>query len=102
MSNGLIDNIRVGLLCCAQYTDDSWYRARIINCIENADTQTAEVVYVDFGNKDLVPKKRLRKLHKKYTDVPMMSVKCSLDGVEPNKVVKKQQISDFIRFSYPG
>ena len=83
LTDGIVENIRVGLLCCAQFTDDdSWYRARIIDCIETTETQTAQVVYIDFGNKEYVPKGRLRRLKKQHADTPMMSVKCSLDGVE--------------------
>ena len=46
--------------CCTMFNSDGcWYRAKVIG-LPMADT--AEVEYVDYGNKCVVPRTALRKL----------------------------------------
>lgn len=42
--------------CCAQYTDDSWFRACILDYVEQSEQMS--VFYVDYGNEETVPKAR--------------------------------------------
>jgi len=50
---------KVGSLCCARFSqDDEWYRAKVV---ERRKTEFV-VVFVDYGNKDLLKADRLRPL----------------------------------------
>lgn len=49
----------------AQFTvDNTWYRAEIINIIPQS--KKAEVQYVDFGNKEIIPFSKIRQLAKEF------------------------------------
>ncbi|KAK5646934.1 hypothetical protein RI129_005398 [Pyrocoelia pectoralis] len=51
--------IQVGLMCCAKYRDDLYYRARVTN-ISALCQNFVEVHFVDYGNKDILPISSLR------------------------------------------
>lgn len=56
---------RVGLVCSAQFSaDQQWYRARVRRLI---GSQSAEVLYLDYGNSETLPLSRLRPLPEKFT-----------------------------------
>ena len=68
-----------GASCAAMFTEDgSWYRAEIMK--ESGDT--AEVLFIDFGNRDTPPKSAIRSLTAELVRVPKLSIKCALHGVE--------------------
>ena len=47
----------VGMPCCAQFTfDDCWYRGEIIQLQNSGDS--VGVLYVDYGNSEIVPLSR--------------------------------------------
>jgi hypothetical protein len=49
-------NIQTGTLCAAQYTvDDAWYRARVT---KGTGPDSYEVVFVDYGNGEVLPRSR--------------------------------------------
>ncbi|XP_078617663.1 RING finger protein 17-like isoform X1 [Branchiostoma floridae x Branchiostoma japonicum] len=90
-----VDNLAVGDLCLAQYSfDHKWYRGRIRTISggisdDSSDggtdkkEPTVEVAYVDYGNSELVPVRRLRKMPKRFQDIPEMSMCCSLVDIVP-------------------
>ena len=52
---------KAGDVVAARFTeDDEWYRARIRR--NDREKQQAEVVYVDYGNSEVIPWSRLRPL----------------------------------------
>lgn len=54
-------NLQIGVLCCAKYIDDKYYRARITNN-DSRCQGTVEVNFIDFGNRDMVPIANLRSI----------------------------------------
>ncbi|ORY04194.1 hypothetical protein BCR34DRAFT_604950 [Clohesyomyces aquaticus] len=61
LNNKPLDNPKAGEYVAAKFTaDDVWYRARIRR--NDREAKKAEVVYIDFGNSELIPWSRLRKL----------------------------------------
>ncbi len=57
----------VGKPCVARYsTDESWYRATITSLME--DQQQAEVLFVDFGNKDVVAFSELKEIQQELME----------------------------------
>jgi staphylococcal nuclease domain-containing protein 1 len=56
-----VANPKAGEFVAAKFTaDDTWYRARIRR--NDREAKKAEVVYIDFGNSELIPWSRLRPL----------------------------------------
>ena len=81
------------MFCCAQFTeDDAWYRARITEMKTQGDTPQAHVIYVDFGNNEILPVSRLRMLRREHAELPMIAVLCALDGALPTGGVRKELI----------
>lgn len=54
-----MDNIAVGVLCCAKYKDGVYYRARVVNT-EMLHQNLVEVHFIDYGNRDFVTVMNLR------------------------------------------
>jgi len=60
-NQGLPNPPKAGDFVAAKFTaDDEWYRARIRR--NNRDAKEAEVVYIDYGNSEVIPWSRLRPL----------------------------------------
>ncbi|GFT20671.1 tudor domain-containing protein 1 [Nephila pilipes] len=73
-----IHNPCVGYACCAKFSEDNnWYRAEVINLEET----TAEVLFVDYGNINSVPKDTLKPLDPKFLDIPPYAIRCKLNGI---------------------
>ncbi|XP_078488797.1 uncharacterized protein LOC100178786 isoform X2 [Ciona intestinalis] len=78
------DKIKSGDTCVAYYLPDHlWYRAEIIK----VDKNTAQVVYLDYGNLREVDVKDLRKLISPFDQLPFYAVKCSLYGTVQDVIV---------------
>ena len=57
-------------VCVAQFSeDDAWYRAQVIGL---PGRRRVQVRYVDFGNMELVPYWKLRKITEKFMRLPTM------------------------------
>ncbi|KAL3883135.1 hypothetical protein ACJMK2_029428 [Sinanodonta woodiana] len=71
-----------GLACCAQFSfDQCWYRALIVDKDDSAGQVL--VLYVDYGNSELVSLDRLRCLPPKYMSLPAQAVRCKLHDISP-------------------
>ncbi|XP_077977103.1 RING finger protein 17-like [Glandiceps talaboti] len=86
----LVEDVDVGELFCSQYNvDRHWYRARVKSIVDTNDNDSGEemveVVYVDYGNTEIVPISRLRKLKTKYLNSPELAVHCSLVDIVPTE-----------------
>ncbi|XP_023243229.1 tudor domain-containing protein 1-like [Centruroides sculpturatus] len=80
-SDHLIVAPEIGMICVAQYSlDKQWYRAQIISLPGSAKV---EVFYVDFGNTEILPYKKLRKIADDYIKLPCQAVKCALVDIAP-------------------
>jgi staphylococcal nuclease domain-containing protein 1 len=64
-SAGLPGPPKAGEFVAARFTaDDQWYRARIRR--NDREAKKAEVVYIDFGNSEIIPWSRLRLLSQEF------------------------------------
>ena len=68
-----------GDVVCGQFSEDNqWYRARVLS----TEGEECEVLYVDFGNMEIVPSTRLRALAPSLSSQPPLAFECFLSGVE--------------------
>ncbi|XP_071555768.1 protein tudor isoform X1 [Temnothorax nylanderi] len=73
-----IAQLKAGLPCAALY-DSSWYRAQILGIVGDK----VKVVYVDYGNEEVLPVISLRTIHDDLvTKLPAQAIKCALNGYE--------------------
>lgn len=69
----------VGELVCAQFSQDqSWYRSCVL---EKLEVGSSKVLFVDYGNLEIVPANLIQKLDPCLTEIPLQAIHCSLFGV---------------------
>ena len=72
------EDVVVGTPVCAQFPeDDSWYRALIKRVHSDFEV---EVHYVDYGNSEVLLLSDVRQLSRRFFNLPMQAVRCSLDS----------------------
>ncbi|KGL77541.1 Tudor domain-containing protein 6, partial [Tinamus guttatus] len=71
-------------VCLAQYSEDEkWYRALIVS--EFTSAKQVEVIYVDYGNRELVSRANLRSVNEKFLNLKAQAFRCSLYNlIQPN------------------
>ncbi|XP_050460512.1 maternal protein tudor-like isoform X2 [Cataglyphis hispanica] len=70
--------LKAGSPCAALY-DSQWYRAQILS----VTGEQVKVVYVDYGNEEIIPTVSLRAIHDDLvTSLPAQAIKCALNGYE--------------------
>ncbi|XP_025949640.2 tudor domain-containing protein 6 [Dromaius novaehollandiae] len=71
-------------VCLAQYSEDEkWYRALIVS--EVTSTEQVEVIYVDYGNRELVSRTHLRSTNENFLNLKAQAFRCSLYNlIQPN------------------
>ncbi|XP_074643884.1 protein tudor-like [Tubulanus polymorphus] len=86
---------RIGSPCIAMFTDDCWYRASIIS----KSGAGYEVLFVDYGNKEVIPESKVRTVIPEFLEIPRMAVQCYLKDAKavnpklsPSEQEKFQQI----------
>lgn len=72
--------LTVGDYVATLWTDQMWYRARIVHII---DHDTFEVFYIDYGTKMKVKKRELFLLDDRFFKFPAQAIKTELAGIEP-------------------
>ncbi|KAI6660439.1 hypothetical protein LOD99_14025 [Oopsacas minuta] len=71
-----------GDFCISLYIDDTnLYRAKILSTDTSHDS--AEVLYVDFGDKEIASLKSLRAIPEEFAQLPMQAIHCSLWEMHP-------------------
>lgn len=61
--------------CCRFTEDDSWYRARVMSkCGSNVGS--FEVLYLDYGNREMLHVSRMRELVDQICQLPAQSIEC--------------------------
>lgn len=76
-----VENIKIGTACCAKFSlDNNWYRA-IVQCLHGPST--CQVLFVDYGNKDIVSTTDLRLIPRKFLNFPRQHITCKLHQVVP-------------------
>ena len=71
------------MLYAAKYTDDVWYRAKIISSHQSSQPTTVDTLFVDYGMKTEVSSSDLRLLPENCRTLPPQAVHCRLAGIEP-------------------
>ncbi|XP_010582615.1 PREDICTED: tudor domain-containing protein 6 [Haliaeetus leucocephalus] len=71
-------------VCLAQYSEDEkWYRALIISEVPSAEK--VEVIYVDYGNREMVSLTNLRSTNERFLRLEAQAFRCSLYNlIQPN------------------
>ncbi|XP_054706758.1 tudor domain-containing 6-like [Uloborus diversus] len=93
----LIDRPHPGMICVAQFFQDSaWYRATI----KKVEKSSITVFYVDYGNSEAVDKKKIRAIIQDFTILPTQAIKCHLKGIKPPG--KSWQINSSVSKYYEG
>ncbi|XP_052666291.1 tudor domain-containing protein 6 [Harpia harpyja] len=71
-------------VCLAQYSEDEkWYRALIISEVPSAEK--VEVIYVDYGNREMVSLTNLRSTSERFLRLEAQAFRCSLYNlIQPN------------------
>jgi len=68
----------VGLPCVAQFSaDGNWYRAEVID-VKGSGGGLVKVLYVDYGNCELLPLDCISKLLQRFLLLPAQALRCSL------------------------
>ena len=65
--------------CCALYSDDVWYRAKVISV---KGTECC-VYFYDYGNKATLPIKNLREMPEELKSLPAQAIRTKLDNLAP-------------------
>ena len=66
----------------AQWSKDKrWYRAQITDVLSDDDHDEVFVLFIDFGNTEILPMKRIRVLETRFLNLPFQAVQCCLHGV---------------------
>ncbi|CAN7989534.1 unnamed protein product [Ixodes hexagonus] len=72
---------QVGTVCLAQFLPDQmWYRAQVVALPGGSQV---EVLYVDYGNKDVVPGLSVRKIPDRFMRLPVQAIPVTLADVAP-------------------
>lgn len=89
------DEIEVGGLYLARFqVDNNWYRCRVQRMVESnmslvdgtnfgQSSVNVEVFYVDYGNTEVVPLTRLRRMSPRFERLGHLAIRCSLYNVIP-------------------
>lgn len=67
-----VSDVKEGTLCVAMYTDNDWYRARVIK----QDESKIKVLFIDYGNNAEVTE--IRAVPEDIASIPPLAKKCSL------------------------
>lgn len=75
-----------GLYVVQYQVDGKWYRARVRNILpacEKTNEELVDVVYVDYGNTEIIPSTKLRSVPRRSANTPAMALHCSLFDLVP-------------------
>ncbi|XP_067684612.1 tudor domain-containing protein 1-like isoform X2 [Haliotis asinina] len=97
-------------LCCAQFSlDNMFYRAMILEVTEVGDSDAVpdddridkiNVFYVDFGDEEWLPKKKVFPLPEEFCTLPPLTIWCSLAHVQPvDSNWTEESLQDFHRLA---
>ncbi|KAF8782794.1 Tudor domain-containing protein 1 [Argiope bruennichi] len=80
IAEAMIDRPHPGMICVCQFSLDSvWYRGEI----KKVEKNSLDILYVDYGNKEIVDRKKIRSITQDFTLLPIQAIKCRLKGIKP-------------------
>ena len=97
MEEDLSENLTVGVVCSAKYTDGTWNRGIIRNVQPMMSKEGDEkkykylVQYIDYGNYHWVPIDNIKSLQEEFLSQPALTFRCSLSGVIPGRFKRSRQ-----------
>ncbi|XP_053524638.1 tudor domain-containing protein 1 [Artibeus jamaicensis] len=71
-----------GEVCVAKYTVDQTWNRVIIQAVDVVQKK-AQVLYIDYGNEEIIPVNRIQQLNKNIDLFPPCAIKCFVAGVVP-------------------
>uniref|UniRef100_A0A914XR66 Tudor domain-containing protein n=1 Tax=Plectus sambesii TaxID=2011161 RepID=A0A914XR66_9BILA len=84
----LLVNPRKGQICAAKYTiDEQWYRGSII---ERVDPNFVKVMFIDYGNTEVINKNNIKKLNDQLQRFPSHAVELAFARPLPNGLTQQQ------------
>ena len=73
-----------GHYCLAQFSDSSWFRAKVESSLPDGKM---EVLFVDYGNRETVSLSQMRPFAEKFASIPILAVRCGLCGLLPDEIL---------------
>ncbi|KAK3755414.1 hypothetical protein QZH41_016628 [Actinostola sp. cb2023] len=75
------DEISIGSLCVACFTNNNvWYRARVLGIRPDNEY---DVFYVDYGDREWIPRSKIRPAWPDILTLPLQGIECSLVNIIP-------------------
>ncbi|CAK8680022.1 unnamed protein product [Clavelina lepadiformis] len=86
-------SLSVGSICVAQYCDDEWHRASVLDII---DDKKVKVQFVDYGTIEILSVDRIRNSEIRFCVLPLQAIHCHLAHVDFNPSTwTSKEIEDF-------
>ncbi|GFR13574.1 RING finger protein 17 [Trichonephila clavata] len=83
-----------GKPCCAKYSfDDNWYRCEVTDLTENG----AVVLYVDYGNSEIVSLNDLKEIEHQFIDFPVQIRFCELHDLKNIGDVLSSRVEEILK-----
>uniref|UniRef100_A0A674PA63 Tudor domain containing 15 n=1 Tax=Takifugu rubripes TaxID=31033 RepID=A0A674PA63_TAKRU len=84
----------VGLYCAAKAEDGDFYRAKVVEVV---DEKHIQVFFVDYGSTEVVYRSHILALPREFKMLPCLALKCTLAGVKPKAGEWSHRASEYFR-----
>lgn len=74
------NELRIGMLCIAKFSDGIWYRAKVIQVYEHG---TVQVLFIDYGNVYEVSTSEIRELVSEHAELAPQAIRATLATIRP-------------------
>ncbi|XP_056872303.1 tudor domain-containing 6 isoform X2 [Takifugu flavidus] len=94
LKRNLVSNPAVGLYCAAKAEDGDFYRAKVVEVV---DEKHIQVFFVDYGSTEVVYRSHILALPREFKMLPCLALKCTLAGVKPKAGEWSHRASEYFR-----
>lgn len=94
LKRNLVSSPAVGLYCAAKAEDGDFYRAKVVEVV---DEKHVQVFFVDYGSTEVVSRSNIRALPREFKVLPCLALKCTLAGVKPKAGEWNHRASEYFR-----
>lgn len=94
LKRNLVSNPAVGLYCAAKAEDGDFYRAKVVEVL---DEKHIQVFFVDYGSTEVVYRSNICALPRDFKMLPCLALKCTLAGVKPKAGEWSHRASEYFR-----